>query len=195
MGSQASAACALRCRVLQVRRTVEVRAPRGSHFCTSSPRFDAYAQTSCAPHAMHATVCTTCEQLAAAHSMQLRMRRPCQEFSAMSGHKAKLCNVWVFCADPSGNCWSADIWPHETGECWLKHQRDWDGNQSTLVVNARGKYSARHRQQHATRRCCLGWQARCPPTGCTAVHLLMPTLHDRIGSWRRCDVRENKGSL
>ena len=41
---------------------------------------------------------------------------------------ATLLPVQVYCPSPTGDCWSADIWNHTTGECWLKWQKDWDNN-------------------------------------------------------------------
>ena len=58
--------------------------------------------------------------------------------------------MWVYCADPSGSCWSPDVWDHKTGECWLKQQEGWDGRPENLVVNHVGLYSAEHLAEHPT---------------------------------------------
>jgi hypothetical protein len=42
----------------------------------------------------------------------------------------------------------------QTGECWLKYQKDWDNNvdraATNLRVNRRGKYPPEFRQEHKT---------------------------------------------
>ncbi|KAL4446686.1 hypothetical protein ABPG77_007930 [Micractinium sp. CCAP 211/92] len=49
------------------------------------------------------------------------------------------CNVWVFCGDHSGRCWSRDIWNYTTGQCWLKSQQDWDGAIPPAATNLKAK--------------------------------------------------------
>ena len=87
----------------------------------------------------------------------------CQAHTPKARRGWRPCNVWVFCSDPSGQCWSADIWPHETGECWLKYQHGWDGNRSTLAVNDRGRFSDRFREQHTTAPQYVPWVAGALP--------------------------------
>ncbi|KAG1663739.1 hypothetical protein FOA52_006108 [Chlamydomonas sp. UWO 241] len=64
------------------------------------------------------------------------------------------CNVWTWCGDPSGICWTMDVWTHTTGDCWLKHQPEWDNNvnrnTTNLKVNHRHKFSSDFRAHHKT---------------------------------------------
>ncbi|PNH05196.1 hypothetical protein TSOC_008576, partial [Tetrabaena socialis] len=77
------------------------------------------------------------------------------------------CNVWVWCGDPSGICWTMDIHNHTTGDCWLKHQQTWDNNPdlktTNLVVNHRGKFGADFRITHKTSPEFVPWWAGLVP--------------------------------
>lgn len=78
-------------------------------------------------------------------------------------HSHMPCNVWVWCGDPSGICWTMDIHNHTTGDCWLKHQAKWDNNpdltQSNLEINHSGKFSAEFRATHKTSPEMVPWVA------------------------------------
>lgn len=86
----------------------------------------------------------------------------CKEKQEPDG-EGRRCNVWVYCPSPTGDCWSADIWNHTTGECWLKWQKDWDNNVdragTNLQVNRRGKYKPEFRQEHKTAPEEVAWAA------------------------------------
>ncbi|KXZ47567.1 hypothetical protein GPECTOR_34g726 [Gonium pectorale] len=92
--------------------------------------------------------------------------------AACKEHQAKHrddrpCNVWVWCGDPSGICWTMDIHNHTTGDCWLKHQEKWDNNpdrsKSNLEVNHQGKFSAEFRAVHKTAPELVPWVAGIVP--------------------------------
>ena len=119
-------------------------------------------------HRLVAVHCHVQAQLVQAQTARVSPRqvrvacRLCKDFPR-SRRPWKTCNVWVFCADPSGECWSADIWPHETGECWLKFQEDWDGDMDTLILNGKGEYSSKHRKMHPTSPPVVPWTAGALP--------------------------------
>lgn len=50
------------------------------------------------------------------------------QFKPNAEQQGMVCNVWVWCPDPSGQCWSPDAWNHTSGECWLKFQQHWDNS-------------------------------------------------------------------
>ncbi|PNW77621.1 hypothetical protein CHLRE_10g444750v5 [Chlamydomonas reinhardtii] len=92
----------------------------------------------------------------------------------------KPCNVWVWCGDPSGVCWTMDIhskrschmchgWSlyHTTGDCWLKHQEKWDNNPdlttSNLEINHKGAFTAEFRAVHKTSPEMVPWVAGLVP--------------------------------
>mmetsp|Transcript_50051 Transcript_50051/g.160158 ORF Transcript_50051/g.160158 Transcript_50051/m.160158 type:complete len:172 (+) Transcript_50051:262-777(+) len=84
----------------------------------------------------------------------------CKDFKPRGG---KPCMMWVWCGDPSGVCWSMDIWNHTTGECWLKYQEGWDGNpdldSSNIRINQRGAFAAQFRREHRTAPLMVPWTA------------------------------------
>jgi hypothetical protein len=63
--------------------------------------------------------------------------RQCQEFKVDASNKYH-CNVWVWCGDPSGECWTADIHKHTTGG-WRPGAR---GARWTADIQQRGPTSA-----------------------------------------------------
>lgn len=73
------------------------------------------------------------------------------------------CNVWVWCGDPSGKCWTMDIHDHTTGDCWLKFQSGWDNKTdlatTNLKVNHRDKFSTEFRNEHKTAPVKVPWTA------------------------------------
>lgn len=85
----------------------------------------------------------------------------CKDFAPAAGGFP--CNIWVWCGDPSGECWTPDIHSHKTGDCWLKFQSQWDQNvdkkKSNLAVNSRGKYSEEYRKEHKTAPEYVAWVA------------------------------------
>ncbi|KAG2495416.1 hypothetical protein HYH03_006363 [Edaphochlamys debaryana] len=82
-------------------------------------------------------------------------------------HPQRPCNVWVWCGDPSGVCWTMDIHNHTTGDCWLKHQEKWDNNpdltKSNLEINHEGRFSAEFRATHKTSPEFVPWWAGVVP--------------------------------
>ena len=84
--------------------------------------------------------------------------RQCKEFKG-----DRPCHIWVYCADPSGSCWTMDIHEHTTGDCWLKHQAEWDGNadltKSNLKINHRGAFSKEFKAEHKTTPELIPWMA------------------------------------
>ncbi|GIL78331.1 hypothetical protein Vretimale_7682 [Volvox reticuliferus] len=77
------------------------------------------------------------------------------------------CNIWVWCGDPSGICWTMDIHNHTTGDCWLKHQAKWDNNpdrsKSNLEINHQGAFSSDFRAVHKTAPELVPWVAGVVP--------------------------------
>lgn len=63
------------------------------------------------------------------------------------------CNSWVWCGHDL--CWSADIWNHSLGECWLKVQEDPD---SPDYIR-RGRIKAEFRAVHKTAPEMVDWTA------------------------------------
>jgi len=94
--------------------------------------------------------------------------RMCKEFKPSDAVGNK-CNVWVWCGDPSGVCWTMDIHAHTTGDCWLKWQSGWDNvvdlKATNLKVNHRGRFSQAFRSEHKTAPEFVPWVAGLHPTG------------------------------
>ncbi|GLI66469.1 hypothetical protein VaNZ11_010312 [Volvox africanus] len=90
----------------------------------------------------------------------------CKEHQLKAGSNMP-CNIWVWCGDPSGICWTMDIHNHTTGDCWLKHQAKWDNNpdraKSNLEVNHQGAFPADFREVHKTAPELVPWVAGVVP--------------------------------
>jgi hypothetical protein len=71
----------------------------------------------------------------------------------------KPCNIWVWCGDPSGECWTMDIHEHTTGDCWLKHQAGLKPDRSNLKINHKGKFSQEFKREHKTAPDLIPWTA------------------------------------
>ncbi|KAL6762877.1 hypothetical protein V8C86DRAFT_2508271 [Haematococcus lacustris] len=83
-------------------------------------------------------------------------------------HRGKpRCNVWVWCGDPSGVCWTMDIHNHTTGDCWLKYQAGWDNivdlKKSNLKVNHQNQFTPAFRKEHKTAPLLVPWVAGLVP--------------------------------
>lgn len=80
--------------------------------------------------------------------------RQCKE------HKGERpCNIWVWCGDPSGECWTMDIHEHRTGDCWLKHQAGLKGDLSNLKINHKGAFTQEFKREHKTAPELIPWTA------------------------------------
>mmetsp|Transcript_19406 Transcript_19406/g.42030 ORF Transcript_19406/g.42030 Transcript_19406/m.42030 type:complete len:260 (+) Transcript_19406:126-905(+) len=94
--------------------------------------------------------------------------RRCKEFKP-PGDVPHKCNMWIWCGDPSGVCWTMDIHTHTTGDCWLKYQATWDGevdrSKTNLKVNHRGKFTPEFRAEHKTSPEYVPWVAGLVRTG------------------------------
>uniref|UniRef100_A0A6U2IG63 Apple domain-containing protein n=1 Tax=Chlamydomonas euryale TaxID=1486919 RepID=A0A6U2IG63_9CHLO len=85
----------------------------------------------------------------------------CQRCKDYQPSGVERCNVWTWCGDPSGICWTMDIHTHTTGDCWLKYQEHWDNDvnlvSSNLRVNMQGQFPESFRAEHKTAPLWVPW--------------------------------------
>ncbi|MEW5315469.1 MAG: hypothetical protein WDW38_006895 [Sanguina aurantia] len=77
--------------------------------------------------------------------------KQCKEFKPHNRDSLDTCNIWVWCGDPSGVCWTMDIHAHTTGGGW-RIELD-------AVVNHRGRFSPEFRREHVTSPELVPWVA------------------------------------